>query len=252
MIVQADNPEDLVDKFPSLIVSVRAGMCSMMSVPLISRNEVIGTLIMRSQETSAYTEQALRLAEKIGMQIASAIANAELFNDLSKMEKSLRESEERLRGIIDNTQAGYFFIDQAGCFQHVNSAWLRMHGYASADEVIGRHFLLTQPESNMEVARQQVGNLLTGDPISSGEASRLSKDGSIGYHTFSAEPVMRMGRIVGLEGFMIDMTANRRLEENYRTLFREMLDGSRCTRSSATGRDPADYRFLAVNPAFDG
>ena len=50
VIVQSENPEDLVDKFPSLIVSVRAGMRSIMSVPLISRDELIGNLVMRSKK----------------------------------------------------------------------------------------------------------------------------------------------------------------------------------------------------------
>ncbi len=153
--VQSEHPAPLLDEFPSLIVSVQAGMRSIMCVPLISRDEAIGSLIMRSRKPGAYTEQDLRLAEKIGMQIAGAIANAQLFSDLSKTERSLRESEERLRSVIDHTQAGYFFIDRAGFYQRVNSAWLRMHGYDSADEVIGRHFSLTQPEMDMEAARQQ-------------------------------------------------------------------------------------------------
>ncbi len=51
VIVQSENPEDLIDKFPSLIVSIRAGMRSMISVPLISRDEVIGTLIMQVKKT---------------------------------------------------------------------------------------------------------------------------------------------------------------------------------------------------------
>jgi hypothetical protein len=32
------------------------------------------------------------------------------------------------------------------------------------------------------------------------------KDGSIGYHTFSASPIVRGGEVVGLEGFIIDTT----------------------------------------------
>ena len=123
-----------------------------------------------------------------------------------------------------------------------------MHGYESADEVDrGWHFSLTQPEADMEAAQQRVWNLLAGDSISSGEASRLCKDGSVGYQTFSAHPVIQTGEIVGMEGFIMDITTHRRLEENYRTLFHEMLDDFALQEIICDGQgNPDDYRFLAV------
>jgi PAS domain S-box-containing protein len=206
----------------------------------------------RSGKLKAYTEKDLRLAERVGMQVAGAIANAQLYADLRQEEKARQENEQRFREIIENTQAGYFFIDREGLFQQVNGAWLRMHGFGSASEVIGRHFSLTQPETEMKVAERIVANLLAGEAISSAEAARLRRDGAVGYHTFSAHPVIREGRIVGCEGFIIDISTQRRLEEDYRTLFREMLDGFALHEIICDPQgNPADYRFLAVNPAFE-
>ncbi len=84
------------ERFPEAtnIVTVRAGMRALICVPLISRDEVIGTLHFRARKANAYTERDFLLAEKIGMQIAGAIANAQLFNALSKTEQSLRESNQ--------------------------------------------------------------------------------------------------------------------------------------------------------------
>jgi HD-GYP domain-containing protein (c-di-GMP phosphodiesterase class II)/PAS domain-containing protein len=103
MIVQLDNPEYFTEKFPSLIVSFRAGILSVMSIPLITHNEVIGNLIMRSKKSVAYTEQDLRLAEKIGMEIAGAIANARLFSERKKVEEELQQSLETLRKAVGTT-----------------------------------------------------------------------------------------------------------------------------------------------------
>jgi PAS domain S-box-containing protein len=125
----------------------------------------------------------------------------------------LRESEERFRGIVNGSLVGYFFIDRNGRFQNVNDAWLRMHGYASRDEVIGKHYSLTQVETDLKDANKRVETLLSGTPISSAEFSRRKKDGSIGYHLYSARPVVRERRIVGLEGFLIDTTERKRMEE---------------------------------------
>ena len=130
----------------------------------------------------------------------------------SQAEEALRESEERFRGIIESTEAGYFYVDRGGRFQHVNDAWLRMHGYASPDEVIGQHFSLVQAETDLEQVHSSVEKLLSGGPISTIEFTRRCKDGSIGYHTSSVNPVVQSGEVIGLEGFLIDRTERMRVE----------------------------------------
>ena len=95
--IQPSNIDEITGQFPRLTPIFQAGLRSIMCVPLISRNEVIGVLHFRSKMPNAYKEQDLRLAEKIGMQIAGAIANAQLFTDLKKTEHELKESEQRYR-----------------------------------------------------------------------------------------------------------------------------------------------------------
>lgn len=131
----------------------------------------------------------------------------------TKPKSLLQESERRFRGIIETTQAGYFFIDKQGCFQNVNDAWLRMHKYTSPDEVIGRHFSLTQIDHDLETASTIVRGLLEGNPVPSGEFARRCKDGSVGYHSFTINPVLQGGQIAGLEGFIIDATDSKIAEE---------------------------------------
>jgi diguanylate cyclase (GGDEF)-like protein len=82
----------------------RAGFYSLLCVPLIYRNEVVGSLHFRSKTPNAYTERSLRLAEKIGTQIAGAIGNAQLFFELKRAEESLQESEKEYRelSIVDD------------------------------------------------------------------------------------------------------------------------------------------------------
>ena len=96
ILIQSADAEDIKHLYPNLYATFKRGLRSTMSVPLISMDEVIGGLTFRSNNLQAYTEQDLHLAEKIGAQIAGAIVNARLFEGLSKTEKALRESEERL------------------------------------------------------------------------------------------------------------------------------------------------------------
>ena len=64
---------------PALLPSFQAGHRCMLTVPLISKGEVIGSLYFGSAKSKAFTDRDLRLAENIGVQIAGAIANAQLF-----------------------------------------------------------------------------------------------------------------------------------------------------------------------------
>ena len=138
------------------------------------------------------------------------------FRDITERkhaEEALRMSETRLQKIISNTHAGYFFIDQEGLYQLVNESWLLMHGYDSPNEVIGRPFTLTQVDTALEDARKIMATMLAGDTIPTGEFSRRCRDGSIRYHTFSAQPVVEGGKIVGSEGFIIDATDSKQVED---------------------------------------
>ncbi len=97
IIIQPDDAEEIRDLYPNLSETFKTGLRSTMSVPLISMDEVIGSLNLRSRKLHAYEGRDLRLAERVGMQIAGAIANARLFTELTHAEKSLHKSEERLK-----------------------------------------------------------------------------------------------------------------------------------------------------------
>jgi GAF domain-containing protein len=88
-------------------------MRSLLGVPLIYRGEVIASLHFRSKTPNAYTEWHLRLAERIGAQIAGAIGSAQLFSDLKKTENSLLDSEGRFRGLVEQAAVGVAEIEMS-------------------------------------------------------------------------------------------------------------------------------------------
>ena len=87
LLVQPVTVEELEGRFSTLISTFRSGLRSMMTVPLISGNQVIGALHFRSKKSKAYTDRDLTLAERIGDQIAGAIANAQLFTEKKRAEE---------------------------------------------------------------------------------------------------------------------------------------------------------------------
>ena len=92
VLIQGDDANDINTRFPRTAPVYEAGLRSFLSVPLISGDAVIGTLNIRSQEANAYTQRDVNLAERIGNQIAGAIANSLLYSEL----KGVEETRERL------------------------------------------------------------------------------------------------------------------------------------------------------------
>ncbi len=67
----------------------QAGFRSLMAIPLISQDRVIGTLNLHSLKPNAYTNADVSLAESIGAQIAGTIASAQLYEEMKRMVKQI-------------------------------------------------------------------------------------------------------------------------------------------------------------------
>jgi PAS domain S-box-containing protein len=188
-----------------------------MSVPLIARDKVIGGLHFRSTLPNRYNEETLRLAERIGMQIAAGIANAQLFNDLKKTEKSLRESEEWFR-LAFRTSPDAININRLndGMFVDINEGFTRLTGYTRED-VIGKTSLAIDLWCHPEDRKTLVQGLRERGYYENLEAEFRRKDGSSG-------PALMSARILDLQGvahilsITRDISDLKRAEEEKRHL----------------------------------
>ena len=205
--LHSDNKLMTYDEFPSSI-AVREQR--------VVRNVEIG--VMKEDGDIVWTSVSaapLSFFDEICVTVTSDIT------DRKRTEDALKESEKRLKQIINTTDTGYFRIDCEGRFKEVNPAWLRMHKYETAEEVTGQAFTLTQTETDVESASEKLKQLLNGGKFITGEFSRKCKDGSVGYHTFSANAIEKDGEIIGLEGFIIDRTERKLAEEKIKSLLAE-------------------------------
>ena len=99
LIFTPDSPQAVEEQFTNQFPVVRKGLKWLIAVPLISRNEVIGTLHFRSGDPDAYSERSLELAERVASQIAGAVANSVLYAKQMETQAALEESvrfEQRL------------------------------------------------------------------------------------------------------------------------------------------------------------
>jgi len=98
-LIQADDKEELANRFPALLSSFEVGLRSFMAVPLISKDQVLGVLHVQSANEKAYTEADVNLAESIASQIAGAIANARLYTERKRAEEQLQRQKDYLNAV---------------------------------------------------------------------------------------------------------------------------------------------------------
>ena len=206
--------EDELKAYPHLLNTFRAGFRSMISVPLISKDEMIGGLNFRSIKPNNYTEFDLNLAEKVGHQIAGAIANAQLFIERKQAEEALRQSEEKYRTILENIEDGYLEVDLAGNFTFVNDAECRNLGYTK-EELIG---MSNRQYTDETTARKlyQIFNVVyrTGEPVKVLDVEVIRKDGIKVINAISVSLIRDSeGKPIGFRSIARDITERKRTEE---------------------------------------
>jgi signal transduction histidine kinase/CheY-like chemotaxis protein len=100
-MLDAETEPDLERRFPGLIPVYKAGVVSFLAVPLISRDIVIAVLRVGSKHRGIYSQRHLDLLERMGNQIAGAIANSRLYADLKLAGKTARERSDELESLYE-------------------------------------------------------------------------------------------------------------------------------------------------------
>ncbi len=164
-----------------------------------------------------------------------------------RAEKGLQESEEKYRNLFDNAVVGMYRsrIDGSAVLE-ANQALCDIFG-CTREELLSEPATIRWADPSARDAMIQ--QIKKNGGVTNFEADFVAKSGEIRNCLASVKLYPDEGY---LEGTTIDITAHRRAEKNYRILFREMLDGFALHEiiCDKEGR-PVDYRFLAINPAFE-
>jgi diguanylate cyclase (GGDEF)-like protein/PAS domain S-box-containing protein len=215
LLILPKSVEELARSYPTLINNYKAGVRSMMSVPLIARDEVIGVLDFRSKQPNAYTLADLRLAHRIGEQIAGAIAGAQLFAELMKVERSLRESEARFRPLFEQAAVGVAEVDiRTGRFLTVNRRHCEILGMTEEELLASTFHEITYPEDS-HLHADKMDQLVAGKIRNyTVEKRYVRKDGAIIWVTITVSPLWKPGEKPERNIAVVeDVTERKRMRE---------------------------------------
>jgi PAS domain S-box-containing protein len=226
------------------------GIASFVSVPLLANDELIGVLSLGSRESGPFPAEYIEIAEEVADSLAVAIRHAHLNQmaehhtdeleqrvrertlELSEVNSRLRESEERVRSIYNNTPIMMQSIDERGCLADVNSFWLKTLGY-DRNEVIGRPVVnFAPPEYESVIKDELLPRLVRDGFVKDVEVQGLKKNGErVDLLVSSVVKRDDQGRFLYSQAFLLDITERKRAEnarketeERLASIFRSAMD----------------------------
>ena len=170
-----------------------------------------------------------------------------------RAEEELRKAEEKYRNIIENAVLGIFQTTPKGKFLSANTAFARMHGYESAEEMLSVTGNIARDRYVFPADRERFKKMVDKQgTVTSFEAPYLRKDGSTVWLSLNARAVRdTRGRVRYYEGTVQDITESRRAnealeesEERYRTAIEHSSDGVAIVKGEA--HVYVNRRFLAM------
>ena len=199
--------------------------------------------------------------------IVGTLSSGEDITERRRMEEELRGSEERFRqqtGLLKNVLSHVphfvFWKDRNLVYLGCNDAFAQSAGVGDADHIVGKtdYDLVWQKEA--EFYRQCDRQVMdSGEPLLNFEEPQTREDGRQITLLTSKVPLRdASGRVIGILGIYADITDRKRAaaaleksEEQYRSLFENMLNGfASCEMLFENGR-PQDFLYLKVNNAFE-
>ncbi|HYK21189.1 MAG TPA: PAS domain S-box protein, partial [Pyrinomonadaceae bacterium] len=208
-----------------------------MGVPLVVSGRVIGLYSVDKVQPFFFQAEHARLAETLAARAASAIQNAQLFEqsqhyvaeleeriaERRRAEVALRESEERYRELFENARDAIYVHDLKGNYIRVNRAAERLSGY-TREEIIGHNFAEFLPSEQVRQVRDNFCLKLTQQSQTTYECDVITKDGRRVPVEVSSRAIYENGVLVGVQGTARDITERKLAQDALQMFSRQLIE----------------------------
>jgi PAS domain S-box-containing protein len=203
---------------------VREGYRSMAIIPIRTTSEIIGLLQIDDPRKDMFTPDKIRFFEGIAASIGVAL-------ERKQAEDALRESEEKIRALVENAFDVIFTLDTEGTFLFLSPAWERHFG-TPTNEVVGTpysQFVHSDDIANCKATLERV--LTTGCDETSAPYRVLHANGDWRWFEANTSRFFNAQGEAQLIGVARDITAQKRAidalresEEKFRNYIENTFD----------------------------
>jgi diguanylate cyclase (GGDEF)-like protein/PAS domain S-box-containing protein len=153
---------------------------------------------------------------QLPMAVRRALNGKKLRSELADAEKALRHSQSLYRALVENPAYGICRCDAQGKFLEVNKALCTMLGYESKEELLAAN-RASEIVLNLEQGKLMAGNSPDSIQFEPIEVELRRKTGTLLKARLSGRDAFdELGNFNGCEIIVVDITEQRRLEEQLR------------------------------------
>ena len=216
---------------PSLVLTPdSAPFQAWLGAPITSLNHIYGFAgLIDKPGADGFTEEDEHTAQILCAQVGRIYQNGSLYAEAMshaanieremaarvEAERALAEREERIRLLLDSTAEAIYGMDLDGRCTFANAACVRLLGYRSQEELIGR-VLPSLPH------QWHPGAGIRNQPIHTEHETFLRADGTTCPVEYWSYPIVRGEEMVGAVVTFLDITQRRHLEAQYREAQRRL------------------------------
>ncbi|MEO7910792.1 MAG: response regulator [Roseiflexaceae bacterium] len=189
------------------------GIVTLMSVPILVRDQVAGTIELSTTEPRVFSEQDIALAQSVAIAAGHAMEAARLHQQLRQHAASLEEivtlrtlelqiERDHTRSILEAVGEAVVVASLDGAIQYVNPAAIALAGY-SAQEMLGQSWYMWQGDHASPQAYAQIQETIGAGRIWQGEMINRRKGGTLYSTALTAAPLFDPDDQERTSGFVI-------------------------------------------------
>ena len=160
-----------------------------------------------------------------------------------EFQKKLKESEERFRGFVERSFDVIVMLDLEGHVNYVSPSVMWVTGY-TPEEMVQQHFRNYLPKDVIPEEIRAFVEIAKGEVARAVQLRIVRKDGSLAHIELNASPIIRNGKIAGVQAIIRDVSERFKLMEMRDRFISTVTHELRTPLVSITG-----YLDLAVSGA---